>query len=64
MFADLLIFMLGGSIGFFAAALCKAASRADERIEQLQMSPHALSTVENIIKVETIDLSEDSIENR
>lgn len=64
MFADLLIFMLGGSVGFFTAALCKAASRADEEIEQLQMVPHALNTVENIIEMESIDSSEDSIKNR
>lgn len=33
----LLLFMAGGTIGFFIAALCNAAGRADEEIEGLEM---------------------------
>lgn len=29
-----LLIMVGGIIGFFAAALCKAAGKADEEIEK------------------------------
>jgi hypothetical protein len=62
MFTDLVIFMLGGSVGFFTASLCKAASRADEQIEQFQMAPHPINTVDNIIAMEAIDPSEGKIE--
>jgi hypothetical protein len=31
-----LLIMLGGIIGFFTAALCKAASRADENMQMLE----------------------------
>lgn len=61
MLTDLLIFMLGGSVGCFAAALCKAASRADEQMEQFQMDPQHINTVDNIIGMEAIDSSKDSI---
>lgn len=32
----LLLFIAGGTVGFFAAALCKAAGRADEEMENLE----------------------------
>ena len=32
----LLLIMFGGTIGFFTAALCKAAGRADREIELLE----------------------------
>ncbi|WP_286207893.1 hypothetical protein [Clostridium caldaquaticum] len=33
---SLLLIMLGGTLGFFAASLCKAAGRADRDIEEIE----------------------------
>lgn len=32
----LLLIMIGGIVGFFAASLCKAAGRADDDIERME----------------------------
>lgn len=32
----LILIMVGGSIGFFAASLCKAAGKADRDIEEIE----------------------------
>lgn len=32
----ILMIMIGGTIGFFAASLCKAAGRADDEIEKME----------------------------
>ncbi|MCM0647820.1 DUF3789 domain-containing protein [Clostridium swellfunianum] len=39
----LLLVMVGGTIGFFTAALCKAAGRADRNIEILEEQEHRIA---------------------
>ena len=58
----LLLIMFGGTIGFFTAALCKAAGRADREIEILEAQE---SRIVNIIMPEVQkapDLVQESID--
>ena len=36
MFTNLVIFMIGSTVGFFTAALCKASGNADRHIENME----------------------------
>lgn len=57
----LLLVMVGGTIGFFTAALCKAAGRADRNIEILEEQEQRIANgiIPEVQKVP--DLVEESI---
>lgn len=40
---SVLLIMIGGTVGFFTAALCKAAGRADRDIEFLEQQENNLA---------------------
>jgi len=57
-----LLIMLGGTVGFFTAALCKAAGRADRDIELLEAQEN---NIDNYVVHDSEihgDLSAESIE--
>jgi hypothetical protein len=64
----LLLVMIGGTIGFFTAALCKAAGRADRDMEILAAQEHKIANViipetqkEPDLVKESIDLEKETL---
>jgi hypothetical protein len=57
-----LLIMVGGVIGFFTAALCKAAGRADRDMEILEEQEHRIANAILPETQKTSDLVQDSVE--
>jgi hypothetical protein len=58
----ILLIMVGGTIGFFTAALCKAAGRADREIEVLEAQEDRIASVMMPQVQKTPDLVQESID--
>jgi hypothetical protein len=58
----LLLVMVGGTIGFFTAALCKAAGKADRDIEFLEAQENKIADIIMPELQKNPDLVEESIE--
>lgn len=58
----LLLIMVGGTIGFFTAALCNAAGRADREIEFLEAQEQRIADVIMPEVQKEPDLVQESIE--
>ncbi len=63
-----LLIMLGGTVGFFTAALCKAAGRADRDIELLEAQENNIdnyvvhdSEVHGDLAAESIEMEKESL---
>lgn len=64
----LLLVMVGGAIGFFTAALCNAAGRADREIDLLEVQEQRIADIimpevqkEPDLVQETIELEKETI---
>ncbi len=58
----LLLVMMGGTIGFFTAALCKAAGRADREMEILEEQENRIADGIALKTQKSPDLVQESIE--